>query len=169
VLQRLPLKKSDSSRTNLLKEVIPLLHTLKDLPLSDKDIAPLIISADKVAHVQMNNPLQHALLVLIKSGYTAIPVLDASYRLRGLISKSLILDAMLGDEDFELERLSTLTVNNVMAKDVPCIRPDAPFSKALSLLINHSFLCVVDEEQAFSGILTRRSTLALISKYLHQH
>ncbi|WP_078391312.1 cyclic-di-AMP-binding protein CbpB [Shouchella patagoniensis] len=144
------------------------MNTLKDRLLTDNEISPLIISADKVAHVQMNNPLQHALLVLIKSGYTAIPVLDSSFRLRGMISKSLILDSLLGDEDFELDRLSTLTVSDSMMQDVPCIRPDAPFSKALSLSINHPFLCVVDENQSFSGILTRRSILALISKYLHQ-
>lgn len=144
------------------------MHSLKDRLLTDNEIAPLIISADKVAHVQMNNPLQHALLVLIKSGYTAIPVLDSSFHLRGMISKSLILDSLLGEEDFELDRLSTLTVGDCMMKDVPCIKPHAPFSKALSMSINHPFLCVVDQEQSFSGILTRRSILALISKYLHQ-
>ncbi|AIC94145.1 MULTISPECIES: cyclic-di-AMP-binding protein CbpB [Shouchella] len=145
------------------------MQTLRDRLLTDNEIAPLIISADKVAHVQLNNPLQHALLVLIKSGYTAIPVLDSSFHLRGMISKSLILDSLLGEHDFELDRLSTLTVGDCMNQDVPCIRPEATFSKALSLSINHPFLCVVDDQKAFTGILTRRSILKLISKYMHQH
>ncbi|WP_059102510.1 cyclic-di-AMP-binding protein CbpB [Shouchella shacheensis] len=153
----------------LKKEVIPLFDTLKNRSISDDDIANLIIPSDKVAHVQLNNPLEHALLVLIKSGYTAIPVLDSSFKLAGTISKSLILDSLLGVENFELDRLSEKKVAEAMDVNAPCISPDATFSKALSLSINHPFLCVVDHEQAFNGILTRRSILALISKHLHQH
>ncbi|WP_090775540.1 cyclic-di-AMP-binding protein CbpB [Shouchella lonarensis] len=146
-----------------------MLNALKDRLLSDADIKTLIIPADKVAHVQVGNPLEHALLVLIKSGYTAIPVLDESFRLSGLISKSLILDSLLGVENFEMDRLAEQSVRDAMNEDVPRILPDATFSKALSLSINHPFLCVVDQHRSFIGILTRRSILGLISKYLHQH
>ena len=49
-------------------------------------IADFIISSEKVAHVQVGNNAEHALLVLTKTGYSAIPVLDAKYRLKGLLS-----------------------------------------------------------------------------------
>src|SRR5690625_6646089 len=50
-------------------------------------VADLMISSEKVAHVQLNNPLEHALLVLVKSGYAAVPVLDSSYKLVGTRSE----------------------------------------------------------------------------------
>ena len=51
---------------------------LLDLPISD-----FIISSEKVAHVQSGNSAEHALLVLTKTGYSSIPVLDIKYRLVG--------------------------------------------------------------------------------------
>lgn len=41
--------------------------------LLESTVAEHMIDADKVAHVQIGNNLEHALLVLTKTGYTAIP------------------------------------------------------------------------------------------------
>ena len=68
--------------------------------LTDISVAELMIPSEKVAHVQINNPLEHALLVLVKSGYSAVPVLDTSYKLVGMISKTVILNEILGIEIF---------------------------------------------------------------------
>ena len=69
-------------------------------------IADFIISSEKVAHVQVGNNAEHALLVLTKTGYSAIPVLDAKYHLKGLLSMGMITDSILGLERIEYERLS---------------------------------------------------------------
>ena len=49
----------------------------------EMNIRNLMIASERVAHVQVGNSLEHALLVLTKSGYTAIPVLDPHYKLHG--------------------------------------------------------------------------------------
>lgn len=59
------------------------LHSGEFLEINIKD---LMIPSERVAHVQVKNSLEHALLVLTKSGYSAIPVLDPQYKLQGLIS-----------------------------------------------------------------------------------
>ena len=64
----------------------------------------LMIPSEKVAHVQVGNSLEHALLVLTKSGYTAIPVLDPHYKLHGLISTPIIMESILGLERIEYEK-----------------------------------------------------------------
>lgn len=133
--------------------------------LLDTSIRELIISADKVAHVQIGNNLQHALLVLTKTGYTLIPVLDAHFRLHGLISTNMIMDSILGLERFELERLEGMKVEEVMNKEIPRLLLDDQVVKALKLVINHPFICVTDEEGVLEGIFTRR----VILKHLHQH
>jgi len=134
-----------------------------------KPVKDLIISSSKVAHVQLGNSLEHALLVLIKSGYSAIPVLDSSYRIQGLISTTMILDQILGLERIEYDRLGEYTVDHVMNTKIPRMKESEHFLRALELSINHPFVCMEDEDGVFVGILTRKNVLALNYQYFRQH
>jgi len=60
--------------------------------LLECSVKDMMIPSERVAHVQVTNNLEHTLLVLTKSGYTAIPVLDPMYKLHGLISTPAILE-----------------------------------------------------------------------------
>lgn len=131
-------------------------------------IEDYIISAEKVAHVQLGNNAEHALLVLTKTGYSSIPVLDVKYRLHGLISTQQITDEILGLEHIEYERLPDLKVDDMMKTDVPVIHINEKFQKGLDLLVNNPYVCVIDDERTFLGILTRRVILKQMKKYLYQ-
>ncbi|MER2089986.1 cyclic-di-AMP-binding protein CbpB [Sporosarcina sp. JAI121] len=130
-------------------------------------IADFIISSEKVAHVQVGNNAEHALLVLTKTGYSAIPVLDAKYHLKGLLSMGMITDSILGLEHIEYERLADLKVDEIMQTDLPSIKTTDRFQKGLDLLIDHTFLCVTEEDGTFAGILTRRVILKQFKKYIY--
>ncbi|HHY73928.1 MAG TPA: CBS domain-containing protein [Bacillus bacterium] len=132
------------------------------------NIEELMVSSDKVAHVQIDNPLEHALLLLTKSGYSAVPVLDHSYRLKGLISITMIMDTVLGIESFEMEKLSQLKVADVMNSNIPTLKVNHDFMRALGLTINHPFVCIEDDDGVFIGILTRRSIIKLFTKNIQQ-
>lgn len=135
-----------------------------------RPVKDLIISSAKVAHVQLGNSLEHALLVLIKSGYSAIPVLDSSYRIQGQISTTMILDQILGLERIEYERLGDHTVEHVMNTSIPKMKESENFLKALELSINHPFVCIEDDAGVFVGILTRKNVLAVVYQYFrHNH
>ncbi|MBA2174352.1 CBS domain-containing protein [Halobacillus locisalis] len=131
-------------------------------------LAELMIPSEKVAHVQIGNPLEHALLVLVKSGYSAVPVLDPTYKFQGVISKTKILEETLGIEEFELNRLSEIQVNEIMDADVPCLQPGNHMIDALHKLIDYPFVCVTNEDGEFDGIITRRSILKQYSKHYHE-
>ncbi|CEH29372.1 cyclic-di-AMP-binding protein CbpB [Aneurinibacillus migulanus] len=139
--------------------------TMKHVSL-ENGIEKLMIPGSKVAIVQEGNSLEHALLVLTKSGYSAIPVLDRDYKLKGLISMPLILDKVLGIEGIEYDKLSEMKVEDVMNKKIGWMREDGGFFRGLELSINHPFLCIVDEAGVFVGILTRKSILAQVNNYL---
>lgn len=144
---------------------------MKDIQTSvllDTDIQNLMLHSDNVAFVQSENSLEHALLVLIKSGYSSIPVLDAQSRVQGIVSKTLILDSILGLERIEFERLSEQTVQAVMNRKVPRIKSTDTFFRALELSINQPYLCVEDEQGSFLGLLTRRAILALVYRYFRE-
>ncbi|MFC7392377.1 cyclic-di-AMP-binding protein CbpB [Scopulibacillus cellulosilyticus] len=142
---------------------------MKKLTIDDvlkKDIMDLIISSDQVAHVQVDNPLEHALLVLVKTGYSAIPVLDSSYKLRGIVSKTLILDFIFGIERIEFEKLSDHQVSEVMKTSMPILKTNDDFLKAVKLSIDETFLCVEDQDNIFQGILPRSALLKFLNHFL---
>ncbi|MCD8508980.1 MAG: CBS domain-containing protein [Bacillus sp. (in: Bacteria)] len=143
------------------------MQKLDDSSILETPIQSFIISVEKVAHVQPENTLEHALLILIKSGYTAIPVLDTENKLHGLISKAQILDSILGLERIEPERLQTTRVSEVMTTSIARMKNAEPFERALSYSINHPFICVEDDAGAFLGIITRSKLLAHINGFLH--
>ncbi|AZU61352.1 cyclic-di-AMP-binding protein CbpB [Neobacillus mesonae] len=127
-------------------------------------IKELLIPSERVAHVQVGNSLEHALLVLTKSGYTAIPVLDPHYKLHGLISTPIIMDSILGLERIEFEQLEKKRVEEVMKVSMPRIQISASFPNCLDLLVNHPFLCVETEDGYFAGILPRSTVLNQLNK-----
>lgn len=131
-------------------------------------VEEFIIPAEKVAHVQLGNNVEHALLVLTKSGYSAIPVLDPTYRFCGLISARMIMDSILGLERIEYDKLADKVVDEVMDENIATLNVHETFSKALELVINHAFLCVVDDAGRFVGIMTRRVILKQLKKYVYQ-
>jgi predicted transcriptional regulator len=141
-------------------------HLERD-PMLDVKLKDLMIPQEKVAHVQVGNPLEHALLVLVKAGYSAIPVLDSNFRLQGIISKTIILDSILGLEIIEVEKLSTMKVEEIMNTNIPKLQGQDDFIKALGLSINHPFVCIENEEKVFVGILPRSSILKWITKNMN--
>ncbi|MFS0751999.1 cyclic-di-AMP-binding protein CbpB [Oceanobacillus sp. 1P07AA] len=143
------------------------MSTIQETQLSDLFISDYFVPSEKVAHVQLNNPLEHALLVLVKSGYAAVPVLDSSYKFVGIIGKTVILNETLGLEKFEMERLAEMKVEEVMNTDVPTLTRDHTILDGLNAVINHAFICIVDSEGYFDGILTRRAILKQVKKNIY--
>lgn len=136
--------------------------SIRDFTLRHEDIRRMVIDAEDVACVHPAHSAEHALLVLIKSGYSAIPVVASDGKVVGTISKTLILDKILGLERIEFEALSTYTVADVMNPEVARIASDQSFMRALQLSIDWPFLCVENDEGIFTGLMTRRGILALI-------
>jgi predicted transcriptional regulator len=132
------------------------------------NIKEVMIPSERVAHVQVGNNLEHALLVLTRSGYTAIPVLDPHYRLHGLISTPIIMDSILGLERIEFEQLEQKRVEEVMNRDIPRIRIESTLHSSLSYLVDFPFLCVEDAKGYFEGILTRRAVLKQLEQNLNE-
>ncbi|EKN65562.1 signal transduction protein [Neobacillus bataviensis LMG 21833] len=127
-------------------------------------IKELMIPSERVAHVQIGNNLEHALLVLTKSGYTAIPVLDPHYKLHGLISTPIIMDSILGLERIEFEKLENKRVEEVMKRLIPRVVVSDSIIVCLDVLVSHPFLCVENEDGFFEGILPRSTVLNQLNK-----
>ncbi|WAH39635.1 CBS domain-containing protein [Alicyclobacillus fastidiosus] len=144
------------------------MQSIETLTLQDDEVARMVIDAEDVACVHPAHSAEHALLVLIKSGYSAIPVVASNGVVAGVISKTMILDRILGLERIEFDSLSNFLVQDVMNVDVPRIRQNQSFIRALQISIDAPFLCVEDDDGQFIGLLARRGILALVHNAIRQ-
>ncbi len=80
----------------------------------------------------------------------------------------MIMDSILGLERIEYDKLADKVVDEVMDENIATLNVHETFSKALELVINHAFLCVVDDAGRFVGIMTRRVILKQLKKYVYQ-
>ena len=126
-----------------------------------------IIPAEKVANIGVNNTLDHALLVLTNAGYNVIPVLDDESKVKGLLSLPNIIRAATGIEAFDFNKLSDITVADIMQTDIPKLGDQFELETALHLLVRHSFICVTDTENILKGIVTRSELLKGTNRVAH--
>jgi len=139
---------------------------IKDLLLEKQ--ATFLIPAENVANVMCLNPLNHAVLVLSKVRYSKIPVLDKGDRFVGLISLADIVDKMFDLTSIDVAKLNTFTVADVMEVNVPTVDEHWDLEEVLHLLVDASFLPVVDQHQCFKGIITRKAILKAVNHMSHE-
>ncbi len=127
-----------------------------------------MIDGEKIASLRADNPLTHAVLVLSKVRYAKIPVLDNEERFVGLIGLTDIMDIMFDLEGVNPSLLEGRFVKEAMEKDIPTLRADFDLEDLLHLLVDNSFIPVVDDEGRFIGIYTRREILKAVNRMAHQ-
>lgn len=126
-----------------------------------------LIPAEIVANVQEDNHLDHAFLVLTKVKYSAIPVLDKDQHFKGILTLPMLTETMLGLNGIDPTRLSRKRVSEVMQKDFPTIKLPYDVEEILHLMVNHPFLIVVNNDDIFTGIVTRREVLKSVNYMVH--
>ena len=67
-----------------------------------------------------------------------------------------------------LEKLNEFTVADVMEVNVPVIGESWDLEEVLHLLVDASFLPVVDDNQRFKGIITRKEILKAVNHMAHE-
>ena len=143
-----------------------LIQPVEDLLSRNAD--HYLITADVVANVQTDNNLYHAFLVLTKVKYSKIPVLDHGGHFEGLVSLPLITEQMLGFDQLNTEILLQKRVCDVMETQVKTVHDVDDVEETLHLMIDNPFVPVVDEQQIFQGIVTRREFMKSFNFLTHE-
>ena len=126
-----------------------------------------MIPADNVANVIDQHTLSTGLLILTQSNYTMIPVLSAESKLMGVISMSMIIKAVMTVDAIEMERLDELKVRDVMLSQPVRVQANCHLADVLNYLIDQNFVCVVDGDNRFLGIITRKNVMQRLTHLLH--
>lgn len=127
-----------------------------------------LIPSANVATLTDTNNLEHALLVLTNIGYSKIPVLNKQEELVGLVSLSNVVSEMFDTESFNPDRLATIQVKDVMETEVKCIQQPYNIEKILNYLVDGNFLPVVDDNNLFEGIITRKEIIKSVNHLAHE-
>lgn len=135
------------------------------LLLNDDDF---VIDASVCATVRSENTLLHALMLLSTVGYGEIPVLDKEQKLLGVISMPLIINGIKDNVQYNWDELAGRKVSEVMNTHVGIVRMPIVLEDILHELANHNFVCVVDSDGIFKGIITRKEILTRVNFLAHE-
>lgn len=138
--------------------------------LFSEEIAPLIIPKEQVVVVHPDWPLDRALLVLTRKATNSVPVINEENQVEGLISKTDILDFILNvsGDTLDFSQLKQYKVNEVMNKNHSGILANSIFSFAFDVLINRSYIPIVNLRGEFVGILTRKVIMEKVTQFFQR-
>jgi predicted transcriptional regulator len=143
-----------------------LASSLEKMLLEKKDM--LMISAENVANLMTNNPLNHALLVLSQVHFSKIPVLGSQDRFVGTVGLAEVVDKIIETQAAGIIDLQNFTVNDVVDITHPTLSIDWSLEDAMRLLRDYNFVPVVDDKKCFAGIITRKGLLSAINHTFHE-
>lgn len=123
----------------------------------------LMLSKDKVNYLYADCPLDKALTLFTESGYSAVPVIedDASY-IGTVCDKDFLKCYSSHGADRNMEECQLKDIINVNWN--PAINVYTNVDDVLLLSMNQNFLPVVDDDEIFIGIITRKAIIQFLSE-----
>lgn len=122
--------------------------------------------AEDVAIFVDTHNADHVMLLLASNGFSRVPVITKDKKYVGTISLSDIMkyQAEHGLQDWEMAQTDIALMANCK---IPTISINADVTEVLHKLVDFPFLPVLDVEQTFVGIITRKSILKAVNSLLH--
>ncbi|WP_117277069.1 cyclic-di-AMP-binding protein CbpB [Streptococcus intermedius] len=122
--------------------------------------------AENLAVLIDTHNADHAILLLSQMTYSRVPVVTDQKKFVGTISLTDILSYQMQHEIPD-EEFMTTDIVHMAKKDDLTIGSDFTLTEVLHKLVDESFLPVVDQENTFQGIITRKSILKAVNALLH--
>lgn len=134
------------------------------------NIASFLLPKAEVAYLRDDMTMRQGLEKLRRSGYTAIPVVDAEDRYIGVISEGDFLWNILARNQ-NLENITMKNLEHTSMRDIlqygkiQAARIDTAMENLIEQAMRQNFVPVVDDRNVFIGIVTRSD----IIKYFVAH
>ncbi len=107
-----------------------------------------------------DDTIPHAMELLEKSTYTAIPVINRTGQYKGTVSEGDILWTVKNKYDFNEESFANVRLSKIakMNQYKP-VKIDAKLKNMINRLMNQNFVPVIDDDEVFIGIVKRKDVL----------
>lgn len=125
----------------------------------------LIPADDLVIFIDTHNS-DHVMLILVSNGFSRVPVISKDKIFKGTISISDILNYQAKHQltDWELNQTD---IGEMVNTKIESISFKSSLTLIMHKLVEYPFLPVVDDENHFIGIITRKSILKAVNSLLH--
>lgn len=131
------------------------------------DIESLMIKSENVANVISEHSAINALMVLSNAKYSVIPVLSIKSELVGLINMQVIIESCTTDNSIDFAILDDKKIEDINLIEAVKVKLTDSVEYLLYKLIDNNFVCVVNNDNIFLGIVTRRNLLKELNRLLH--
>ena len=116
-----------------------------------------------VTYLTLGNSLRQGLEKMKNSGYTEVPVVDKDGTYVGTVSQGDFLWKIL-DEDFtDMQMAEHTPSDSLISKRNAAVRINTTMEDLLSKAVEQNFVPVVDDFDAFVGIVTRKAIIKYFS------
>lgn len=136
----------------------------EDFLLQQEDT--FLTPAENLAVLIDTHNADHAILLLSQMTYSRVPVVTDQKKFVGTISLTDILSYQMQHEIPD-EEFMTTDIVHMAKKDDLTVGPAFTLTEVLHKLVDESFLPVVDQDNTFQGIITRKSILKAVNALLH--
>jgi CBS domain-containing protein len=124
------------------------------------NVAFFLVPKADVAWLKSTSPVRYALERMEYSGYTALPIVSPEGAYAGTLTEGDLLRFLRSMPGACPERLDPIRVEEVRRRlKIRPIRVDAQIEDLLTLALDQNFVPVVDDRDAFIGIVPRRKIL----------
>ena len=112
------------------------------------------------AYVRAEDSIRQALERMEKNGYSALPILSKDGRYRGTLTEGDLLWAIKNKnltDIYAMERVGIMEIDR--RKDHSAVSVNTNIEDLMSKAVEQNFVPVVDDRDAFIGIVTRKAIL----------
>lgn len=124
----------------------------------------------EVAHVDESDSLRQVLEKMEFHGYSAIPLLSNEGTYIGTITEGDLLWEMKENDFPDLRELESIKIINIpRRRDNQAVKVQESMENLFEKVKNQNFVPVVDDENIFIGIITRKDVLNYLAKQLREN
>ena len=129
------------------------------------NIAKMMIPKALTVFLNEKQTVRQGWEIMIRNGYTAIPVLDAEQHYIGTVSEGDFLRHILDTGSLDKTDMENHRVRELVRRDFcPPIGIDAEETEVVHAALNQNFVPIVDSRNTLCGILTRRGVIAYLAE-----
>lgn len=129
------------------------------------NIAKIMVPKISTVFLHERQTVRQGWEVMIRGGYTAIPVLDDEQRYIGSVTEGDFLRYVFSVESLDKLDMEKHRVGDLVRREFcPSISIDAGEEEVIAASLNQNFVPVVDSRNTMCGIITRRGVIAYLAE-----
>ena len=124
------------------------------------NISFYLLPKSDVTYVEQEDTVGHALRVIHKNGYQAVPVINRKGEYVGTVTEGDFLWNLIQDYHMDMEAMRSVRVESLRKKwDYKAVSIEANIAELDQYIMDQNFVPVVDGRNVFIGIVTRKQII----------